>query len=404
MKKESRIFSISGNPVSGKSTAIKKLIEKLREQGFSEENIHLVSTGEMFRNYFKKIINLMKNIDNEETLQEISKDEDMKRILSNPIYRKKIQDTVISLKQAGLLSDDFDIANAFTVSQLASIRHIMDEVIDSETARLGEEIVKANNPNEVWIFDSRLAFNKIPSSFAIRLTVKDTVAAERLFNDSSRGKEDSGYESLEEAREKVIERTQGEQNAYKRRYGIDLQDSNNYNLIIDTSYADVDEIAETILKCEEYDRAGKPYGKMWGSPEKFLPLQGIMETGGIGYGSGLDFDELKERIDKDGYDPGKEIEVVEVEGKFYIIEGHHRNFAVANLGKTLIPYKMSSTLDQKQAEERAKTIRLSYLYDHETAFKRKNADGTIKSFSYGDIYHNIYEEIKKQQEQEEQNQ
>ena len=400
MKNESRIFSISGNPVSGKSTAIKKLIEKLREQGFSEENIHLVSTGEMFRNYFNKIINLMKNINNEEALQEISKDEDMKRILSNPTYRKKIQDTVISLKKAGLLSNDFDIANAFSVSQLASIRHIMDEVIDSETARLGEEIVKANNPNEVWIFDSRLAFNKIPSSFAVRLIVKDTVAAERLFNDSSRGEEDSGYESLEQAREKVVERTQGEQDAYKRRYGIDLQDPNNYNLIIDTSYADIEELAETILKCEECDREGKNYGKMWGSPEKFLPLQGIRETYGIGFGSGMDFEQIKALIDKNGYDPGKKIEVVEVEGKFYIIEGHHRSFAVANLGKTLIPYEITPMLDQKQAQQRARAIRLHYLYDHEELFNRKNPDGSRKSFRYTDVYPHIYEEIRKQQEQE----
>lgn len=400
MKNKSRIFSISGNPVSGKSTAIKKLIEKLKEQGFSEENIHLVSTGEMFRNYFNKIISLMKNIDNEEVLQEFSKDKDMKKILSNPIYRKKIQDTVISLKQSGLLSDNFDIANAFSVSQLASIRHIMDEVIDSEIASLGEEIVEANDPNDVWIFDSRLAFHNIPSSFSVRLTVKDTVAAERLFNDSSRGKEDSGYKDLEEARKKVVERTQGEQNAYKRRYDIDLQDPNNYNLIIDTSYADIEEIAETILKCEEYDRSEKHYGKMWGSPERFLPLQGIMETAGIGYGSGLDFNQIKDSINKNGYDANREIEVVEVDGKFYIIEGHHRNFAAANLGKTLIPYEISPRLDEKQARERAKTIRLSYLYDHESAFDRKNPDGTRKNFRYTDVYPNIYEDIRKQQEQE----
>ena len=95
MNNNARIISISGNPVSGKSTVVKKMIEKLKERGFSDENIHLVSTGTMFRECFNKVMNLISSIDNEEKMIEYSNDKDIRRILKNPIYRKKISDLCI---------------------------------------------------------------------------------------------------------------------------------------------------------------------------------------------------------------------------------------------------------------------------------------------------------------------
>lgn len=73
MHNNARIISISGNPVSGKSTVVKKMIEKLKEKGFSDENIHLISTGKMFRENFNKIMNLISNIDNEEKMKDIQR-------------------------------------------------------------------------------------------------------------------------------------------------------------------------------------------------------------------------------------------------------------------------------------------------------------------------------------------
>ncbi len=401
MKKGPTIFSISGNPVSGKSTVINKLIEILKNRGILEENLHVVSTGKIYREHFNKIVNLIKSIDDENQLSEISKDEDIKKLLANPEHRQKIQDTIVQFKKLGLNIDDFDISSLNSAEELANIRYVLDEVVDPYVADLGKKILEENNPNDVWLFDSRLAFHNIPESFSVRLIVKDNVAAERLINDKTRGKEDTGYADIGDARKKVIERTEAEQDRYKQRYGIDLLDTDNYNLIIDTSYADAEEVADTIIKCEKCNREEKPYGKMWASPEKFLPLQGVMQTGGIGFGSGLDFNQIRDLIKINGYDPSKEIEVIEVDGKFYIIEGHHRNFALANLGKTLIPYKKCQYLTEEQAKERAKTVKLSDLYDHEGIFNRKTQDGKRRTFYYTDVYPNIYKEIREQQEKNE---
>ena len=49
---KNKIITISGQPVTGKGTTVKRIIEKLSEQGYSEENIHVITTGHEFRNYF----------------------------------------------------------------------------------------------------------------------------------------------------------------------------------------------------------------------------------------------------------------------------------------------------------------------------------------------------------------
>lgn len=52
----------------------------------------------------------------------------------------------------------------------------------------GEAINREPHPNEIWIIDSRLAFNNIPDAFSVRLTTNADIAGKRLFNDKTRGK------------------------------------------------------------------------------------------------------------------------------------------------------------------------------------------------------------------------
>ena len=70
MRNNTRIISISGNPASGKSTVVNRLIEKLKNNGFEDENIHIISAGSVFRDYYNKLKNLLKSIDNPKDLTE----------------------------------------------------------------------------------------------------------------------------------------------------------------------------------------------------------------------------------------------------------------------------------------------------------------------------------------------
>ena len=392
-----KIISISGMPVSGKSTAIKGIKQKFIEKGIKEENIHILSVGNRFRDYFNKIINFIKNIESVDALQEFIEDEDIKRIFDNKEYRSQISDIIVALNIMGYKKEDFDISMANNKPEFAGIRKIIDEIVDGDIERIGKEVIERNDENEVWLVDSRLAFHNIPESFSVRLTVDSKVAGKRLFDDKSRGEEDNQYKTVEDAQKAAKERAEGEVERFKERYGIDLNDENNYNLIIDTSYANTEDIVNTIIDCEERDRKGFGYGKTWASPKQFLPVQGIRLTAGTGVG-GYSFSEMKKSITDHGYDASQPISICDYNGRKYIIEGHHRSFAAGNLGKTLIPYIILLSDKDENAEKREKAkikseeTKLMYLYDHEEALGR--------GFRYSDVYPGIYEELNKKEKGE----
>lgn len=430
MESRNGIISISGAPVSGKSTTIKEIIKKLEDIGYEKEKIHLISTGYEFRKYFNLVMEFIKSLDDHEKLKELLNNDELYEIFRNPEYRKKFQSEIIKLKKKNM--DKISIENANNNPELSEIRNIVDEIIDSKMRKLGEDILEKDSSkmnsendlpnnnfpvtkkvekgnlskdiidsvltkdtfNEIWIIDSRLAFHNIPSSFAVRTIVDDNIAAQRLFNDKKRGKEDSGYQSIEEAKNAVLNRKNGEISRYKKRYGIDLENDDNYNLIIDTSYSNPKEIAEVILKCMAYDKDGRKYGKYWSSPKMFLPLQTERET--LAKGSVLTFEETIESIKEHGYMPSSVIEVIDVDNVKYIIEGHHRNFANAYVGNTLIPYKVIAKDDEEvlpygfKARTRAESCKTAYLYGHEEFIG--------KDFSYNLVYPNIYKKMKSLEE------
>ena len=410
MKKniKNRIIAISGEPVSGKGTTVKAVISKLKEQGYSEENIHLRTTGDEFRRFFNSIIEFIKHVDNPEELKELGKSEELQKILQNKQYREILEKTIAKIKKSNLDLNIFSISDANKNPEFSEIRKVVDTLIDEETKELGIKINEKQRENEIWIVDSRLAFDNIPSAFSVRLTTNPTVAAERLFNDSSRGKEDK-YSCKEEAKKEREERRISEIKRYIERYGVNLEDPENYDVIIDTSYSNIEDIADTILQCEQCYIKGEEFAKTWASPKIFLPLQSEKQTLSKQPFSIIDFDELVKDIQENGYIPSKEIETINVDGKYYIIEGHHRNFASAYAGKTLIPYKNLAKDDEEipkynfTARQRSETITYSKLCGHEamieSALNKKSKQDEKINFSYEEIYPEIHEQIRKNEQQ-----
>lgn len=330
-----RIITISGEPASGKSTVINKLREDYEKRGYK---VHIYSVGNEFR--------------------------------------RLAVEKALSIEQ---------------FNEYVSKRSNIDEILDSAVKQRGKEINLKERPTDIYIFDSRLAFHNIPDAFSVRLTVDKKVAGERVFNDNKRGNEDK-YDTVEQAIEQTKKRKESEVKRYKERYGVDLQDPDNYNLVIDTSYATIEDISQLIDQCLERDLDNKPYSKLWSSPKLLLPRQRELDTFGTGFGSGLYFDEFVEKLNKEGYDPTSQIKIIELEGKKYICEGHHRNFGAWKIGKTLVPYTVIAK-DDEFARSRVGVLNKDSLYGHESLFDEKDENGKItKSFSYNEIYPGIYNE------------
>ena len=273
---QNKIIAISGEPVTGKGTNVKKIHERLLEKGYKEENIHIISTGDEFRSYFNIIGEIIKNIDNPEKLKEIPKN-DKNKILEKKELRQAIIEAIARLKENGVELSTFSIEEANNMPELAGVRNVVDTIIDTKIKQMGEEIGKQDRPDEIWIIDSRLAFANIPEAFAVRLTCSPQIAGKRLMDDKTRGEEDK-YESIEEATKEREKRREGEIARYKARYGVDLADENNYNMIIDTSYSNVEDISQVILDGLNRYVEGKYVPKKWASPKIFVPTQSIGDT------------------------------------------------------------------------------------------------------------------------------
>ena len=244
--------------------------------------------------------------------------------------------------------------------------HSIDGRIDGEVARKGIEINEKERPNDVYIIDSRLAWNNVPDSYAIRLTINDAIAGKRVFNDKTRGSEDQ-YDTLDEAIQKTQERKKGEIKRYKERYNVDLSDEKNYDLVVDTSYSNTEELADIIIAGEEAYRSRKWYPKNWASPTCFYPLQKGRITGTLTI-LGNTIESLAEKIRKNGYrtDVGT-VDIIVRDGIKYLLEGNHRTFGALSAGKTLLPYEIVG--EENSGNERVTGITKydaykEYVYDY----------------------------------------
>lgn len=107
-----------------------------------------------------------------------------------------------------------------------------------------EEYQKNLDLNSQVILESRLWFLCQPNAFKVFLNVSDEVASQRILNDK---RTTDHFLSPEEALEITKKRNQDDQNRYLSLYNIDLWDSTQYNLTIDTSKLTPEEIVEKIL-------------------------------------------------------------------------------------------------------------------------------------------------------------
>lgn len=134
-----KIIAISGEPVSGKGTAVKAIISKLEKQGYEKENIHLISTGEEFRKFFNSIVDFIKKLNQPEELKKIGKSPQLQQILKNKEYRKVLKETIIKMQNSNIDLTNFSISNANSKSELSEIRRIVDTIIDGNIQQLGKK-------------------------------------------------------------------------------------------------------------------------------------------------------------------------------------------------------------------------------------------------------------------------
>jgi CMP/dCMP kinase len=134
----------------------------------------------------------------------------------------------------------------------------IDREIDGET-------VKLDGQPEPFIIDSRIAWHFIPTAFRVYLRVDPGVAVDRIMR---AGRATETYATREEGLAHIGSRRRSETARFLETYGIDLRDMRNFDLIVDTSYAPPEAVADVVIQEFEAWRDGKQRYSLYVSPQQ----------------------------------------------------------------------------------------------------------------------------------------
>ncbi len=113
-----------------------------------------------------------------------------------------------------------------------------DKIVD-------DKLIEYESISGNFLFDSRLAWHFVPSSFKVYMQVDIKISAERIIN---AGREDEKYSDIDSAIKELKKRRESEILRYNSLYGVDIMDMNNYDLVVDTNGKTPEEVADIIIK------------------------------------------------------------------------------------------------------------------------------------------------------------
>ncbi len=147
----------------------------------------------------------------------------------------------VPLKSTGAFQRELAQRIGLTTLELNKLAET-DRSIDTQIDAISAEIERQQTSTVV---DSRMAWHFIPSAFKVFLSVDARLAAQRIF-DAPRSSE-TPYASVEEVQAANLARRQSEVERFKSRYGVNIADHANFDLVVDTSAAAPDAIADVVV-------------------------------------------------------------------------------------------------------------------------------------------------------------
>ncbi len=181
---------------------------------------------------------------------------------------------------------------------------------------------------ECMVIDSRMAWHFVRDTFRVYMTTELEESAKRILR---AGRAEEQAATLEETAANIRARKASERKRYSEQYGVDCKDLNNYSLVVDSTYATPEEVAECILSCfadwlEDHQRR---YAYI--CPRRFLfPSKGTDEGRAV---------KLSELLDA-GEDAG-DAYAVECDGDIYLTDNAEVALAHAISDIALVPTRLS---------------------------------------------------------------
>ncbi len=177
------------------------------------------------------------------------------------------------------------------------------------------------------IIDSRMAWHFTEGTFKVYLSADPETSALRIMNANRVGEHSA---TLEETVKETKARRDSEKKRYMLQYGVDIKDLMNYSLVVDTTHATPQEIAECLIRELELWREHKERKIAYVSPERlYFPTDAAdpekIESLALLLDMGMEI---------------PEVTAVECDGEFYLDGGLESALAYSFNMNTFIPMRL----------------------------------------------------------------
>ncbi len=192
----------------------------------------------------------------------------------------------------------------------------------------------SNDPCE-YLIDSRMAWYFVRHTYRIYFAVNMEIAAARIMQDPKRKKVER-FDTLEEAMVKTRERRDSETKRYKALYNVNLRDLTQFDLVLDTSYASIEDVADLTEACYRAYTAGDTAPHCFICPRSLHYPDDAVNMEEVTHLSTL----------LDAGDSLPEVTVVYKNDAFYITSGVTSALAYALSDRTFVPCRIvTDTVD-----------------------------------------------------------
>lgn len=188
------------------------------------------------------------------------------------------------------------------LNKLAETDKSIDDEIDGAFAKLAE--TKTN-----LIVDSRMAWHFLPNAFKIKLEVNPVLAAERII---AADRKHEKYGDFDSTLRGLKDRKASERERFLKYYGVDIEDQENYDLVIETTDVTPQAIQIVTNDCIKDWLIQKPYDHFWVGAKNLVPT-------------------------KSKRDLRKTVTVMRKDGFYLILNGHKRVTKSLDRGYSLTP-------------------------------------------------------------------
>ncbi len=196
----------------------------------------------------------------------------------------------------------------------------IDNEIDNGLVELGKE-------DKPMVIDSRMAWHFTKGTFKVYLSTDVETSALRIMKANRAGEHSA---TLLETIADTKARRESEKKRYMTQYGVDIKDLSNYSLIVDTTVASPNEVAECILNAFESWKQNPEFSAVYLSCERLNFPDDAPDEAKLAYYT-VKLDEGEEL---------PEITVFEKDGEFYLAGEAEAALAYSFTDSVLFPARL----------------------------------------------------------------